>query len=460
MDPHDSTPAAIGADTTTVATPRRAVVAACVGNFIEYYDFVVYGYFATTIAALFFPAQDPTASLLLTFAAFAVSYAARPLGALIFGRIGDRYGRKTPLTVAILLIATCTTVIGLLPTYEAIGVAAPIILTVARLLQGISVGGEYGGALAFIAESAPSHRRSFYTGWQTFTIGLALLVGAAVASLMTATMDPEALQSWGWRIPFLAGLPLGFVGLYMRLRLEETPHFKSVQEQLATEKAPLRRSVRMEWRALLLGMGMIATPSYCIYIYFIYSPTYLQAELGYSAAQAQSANLLSLIFYCALLPFFAHLGDRVGRRPLIIIGASAVAVVTYPAFLVLDSGDIVTATIALCVMGLCFAPISAVALAGIAEVFPTTFRYTGASLSLNIPVTLLGGTAPLIATALIGVTGIVATPALLVVAGGIISAITGFAMTETANRRLREVSTGPDRQPAARAPLTTSAERP
>ncbi|MET0452637.1 MAG: MFS transporter [Mycobacterium sp.] len=433
-------PAPPGADTAVKAPARRAVVAACIGNFIEYYDFVVYGYFATTIAALFFPAQDPTASLLLTFAAFAVSYAARPLGALIFGHIGDRFGRRTPLTVAILLIATCTTVIGLLPTYQSIGVAAPIILTAARLLQGISVGGEYGGALAFIAESAPTNRRAYYTGWQTFTIGMALLVGAAAASVLTATMAPEALQSWGWRIPFLAGLPLGFVGLYMRLRLEETPHFKAVRQQLENEKAPLWGSIRREWRALLLGMGMIATPSYCIYIYFIYSPTYLRSALDYPPAQAQGANLVSLIFYCALLPFFAHLGDKIGRRPLIIAGAVAVAVVTYPAFVALGSGDIVIATIALCVMGLCFAPISAVALAGIAEVFPTTFRYTGASLSLNIPVTLLGGTAPLIATALISATGNVASPALLVVAGGIVSAITGFAMTETANQPLREIS--------------------
>ena len=167
---------------------------------------------------------------------------------------------------------------------------------------------------------------------------------------------------------------------------------------------------------------------------------------------------MSLIFYCALLPFFARLGDRVGRRPLIIVGASAVAVVTYPAFLALGGGDIVVATIALCVMGLCFAPISAVALAGIAEVFPTTFRYTGVSLSLNIPVTLLGGTAPLIATALIGATGNVASPALLVVAGGIISAATGFAMTETANLQLREVSVEPAGKSASRAPLATGTE--
>lgn len=443
MGQRTDAPAPVGAEDRPPTAARRGVVAACVGNFIEYYDFVIYGYFATTIAVLFFPAEDPTASLLLTFAAFAVSYAARPLGAVIFGRLGDRFGRKAPLTAAILLIAICTTVIGLLPTYETIGIAAPIILTLARLLQGISVGGEYGGALAFIAESAPPNRRSFYTGWQTFTIGLALLVGAAVASLLTATLTPEDLQSWGWRIPFLAGLPLGFVGLYMRLKLEETPHFESVREQLKKEKAPLGASVRREWKALLLGMGMIAAPSYCIYIYFIYSPTYLQSVLDYSPAQAQTANLVSLVFYCALLPVFAHLGDKIGRRPLIITGAIAVAVVTYPAFLVMGSGDIVLTTVALCVMGLGFAPISAVALAGIAEAFPTTFRYTGASLSLNIPVTVLGGTAPLIATALIGSTGNVATPALLVITGGVLSLITGIAMSETGNRQLRERSDEP-----------------
>lgn len=424
------------------AQRRRAVTAACFGNFIEYYDFVVYGYFATVIAQLFFPSSDPTASLLLTFAAFAVSYAARPLGAIIFGRLGDRYGRKAPLTVAILLIATCTTAIGLMPTYETIGVAAPVLLTLARLLQGISVGGEYGGALSFIAEYAPTNRRSFYTGWQTFTIGLALLVGSAVAASLTVALSPDALLAWGWRIPFLAGLPLGFVGLYMRLKLEETPHFKMVKEQVHREKISLKTSMRREWKPFLIAMGLITTPALCVYIYFIYSPTYLRAVMHYAPAEAQQANLISLIFYCALIPLFAYLGDRLGRRPMLLAGAIGVTVVTYPAFLLLQTGNIAWATIGLCIMALFFAPISAVALASIAEIFPTTFRYTGVSLSLNIPVTLLGGTAPLLATALIGATQNASAPALLVIAGGVVSLIAAIAVSETGHSLLRESSDG------------------
>lgn len=435
---------------------RSAVTAACIGNFIEYYDFVIYGYFAAVIAKLFFPTEDETVSLLLTFAAFAVSYAARPVGALIFGYLGDRYGRRLPLTVAILLIATCTTTIGLMPTYESIGIAAPIILTVARLLQGVSVGGEYGGALAFISEYAPDRRRGFYTGWQTFTIGLALAVGAAVAATLTATLSTADLESWGWRLPFLAGVPLGFVGLYMRLKLEETPHFAAVQKHMEVESAPLRSGLRQEWRSLLIGMGLIATPALCIYVYFIYSPTYLTTQLGYTASQGQAVNLISLIFYCALLPFGAMLCDRIGRRPMMLVGSAAVAVVTYPAFLVLGNGNVVTATLSLCVMGACFVPISATALAAIAEIFPTTFRYTGVSLSLNIPVTLFGGTAPLLATALIATTGVVASPAWLVTAGGVISFGAALAYTETLGKGLRATANRDDLSPEPVESLTAS----
>lgn len=422
----------------STATRRRAVIAACIGNFIEYYDFVIYGYFAAVIAKLFFPASNETVSLLLTFAAFALSYVARPLGAILFGMIGDKYGRRAPLTMAILLIAFCTTVIGLMPTYESIGIAAPVVLTLARLLQGVSVGGEYGGALAFISEYAPERRRGLYTAWQTVTIGLALVVGASVAAGLTGALSTEALESWGWRAPFLVGLPLGFIGLYMRLKLEETPHFQAVQERMEIEKAPLRTGVKQAWRQILICCGIMATPSLCIYIYFIYSPTYLSTELGYSAAAGQQINLISLLFYCALVPFFAILCDRIGRRRVLLAGALSVAVVTYPGFVALGLDNAVVATLALCVMGLAFAPISAASLVALAESFPTTFRYTGVSLSLQITVTALGGTAPLLATALIAGTGDVRSPALLVVAGGILSAVAAWAYRETVGQGLRQ----------------------
>lgn len=426
----------IGVRATNTLSQRKAVTAACVGNFIEYYDFVVYGYFAAVIARLFFPSDSETLSLLLTFAAFAVSYAARPIGALVFGYLGDRYGRRLPLTVAILLIAGCTTLIGLMPTYDSIGVAAPIILTLARLLQGVSVGGEYGGALAFIAEYAPDRRRGLYTAWQTFTIGLALLVGAAVAATLTGVLTPAELDSWGWRLPFLAGVPLGLVGLYLRLRLEETPHFEAVQQHMEVEKAPVRAGIRQCWRSLLVCWGLMATPSLCIYVFFVYSPTYLTTELDYVAATAQRVNLISLVFYCAVIIPFAVVCDRIGRRPVLIGGAVAVAVVTYPAFVVLGSGNAVLATVAICVMALAFAPISAASLVALAESFPTTFRYTGVSLSLQIPVTVLGGTAPLIATALIAGTGDVRAPALMVVIGAVVSAAAAFAYRETKDQGL------------------------
>lgn len=419
------------------AQHKRALVAACIGNFIEYFDFVIYGYFASVIARLFFPAGSQAASLLLTFAVFAISYASRPLGGIIFGHLGDRYGRKTPLAVAIMLIAASTTLIGLMPTYESIGIAAPVILTLARLVQGISVGGEYGGATSFISEYAPANRRGLYTGWQTFTIGLALLVGGSVASLLTAVLSSEALHSWGWRLPFLAGVPLGFVGLYLRLKLEETPHFANVKKTAEVVHAPLLAGLRQEWRAVLIGMGLIAAPSACIYIYYIYSPTYLSVVRGFSLAEAQRANLYSLIFYCCLLPGFAWLSDIVGRRPLMIVSTLAIALITYPAFHLLDANHFNQTVLGLCLMSLAFAPHSAAALCAMAEIMPTRLRYTCLSVSLNIPVTLLGGTAPFIATWLVSSTGDLQSPAWFVIAAAVASLVAALAYRETLHSGLR-----------------------
>lgn len=419
------------------AQHKRALVAACIGNFIEYFDFVIYGYFAPVIGALFFPADDPASSLLLTFAVFAISYASRPLGGVLFGHLGDRYGRKTPLAIAIILIAGATTLIGLMPTYSAIGVAAPILLTSLRLIQGISVGGEYGGATSFISEYAPANRRGFYTGWQTFTIALALLVGGGVASILTSVLDTAQLHSWGWRLPFLAGVPLGLAGLYLRLKLEETPHFTAVKEHAEIEKAPLLTGLKKELKSILIGMGLISMPSTCIYIYYIYSPTYLSKVLGFSLAEAQRANLYSLIFYCALLPCFAVLSDIVGRKPLMLLSALAVGLVTYPAFHLLDPHNFNQTVFALCLMGLAFAPHSATALCAMAEIMPTKLRYTGLSVALNIPVTLLGGTAPFLATYFVARTGNLLSPSWIVIGGATLTLLAVLAYKETLRTGLR-----------------------
>ncbi|MEM5388113.1 MFS transporter [Paraburkholderia phymatum] len=322
-------------------------------------------------------------------------------------------------------------------SYSSIGLAAPVILTAARLVQGISVGGEYGGATSFIAEYAPPGRRGFYTGWQTFTIGLALLVGGGVASIITASLSTEDLRAWDWRLPFFAGLPLGFVGLYLRLKLEETPHFASVQQTAAVERAPLLTGLRNEWKPILIGMGLISAPSACIYIYYIYSPTYLSAVLGFKLADAQRANLYSLVFYCCLLPFFAHLSDVLGRRPLMIASSLAIMLVTYPAFHLLDPHDFGKTVAGLCLMSIVFAPHSATALCAMAEIMPTKLRYTGLSVSLNIPVTLLGGTAPFIATYLVSRTGDLQSPAWFVTGAGLCTLLAALAYRETLRSGLR-----------------------
>lgn len=418
-------------------TRRKAVVAACIGNFIEYYDFTIYGYFAVIIASLFLPATDPTAALLATFAVFALSYVARPLGGVIFGHLGDKYGRRTPLAVAVILIAVSTTVIGLLPTYAQIGVAAPILLVAMRLIQGVSVGGEFGGVASYIAEYAPIRRRALYTCWTTFTIGLALFAGALVATILTTTLSQDSLESWGWRVPFLIGMPLGLVGLYLRLKLEDTPAFDAAVEDNKVEKSPLVKSITDEWRSILLGMGVVLVPAITIYLFFVYSPTYLTVVVGYDAGKAQLANIIALAFYCALIPPVAILCDRIGRRPILMAGSGMIVVLTYPGYVLLGQGQFGSVVLGLCLFGVGLATYAAALTPTLAELFPTKVRYSGLSLSWNVPLTALGGTAPLIATYLIAQSGNVLAPAFFAIAGGVGSFVTALLLKETNRTALR-----------------------
>ena len=218
---------------------RRATLAACIGTVVEYYDFAIYAYFASIISRLFFPAESTTTALLLTFGVFATSYVVRPLGAMIFGSLDDTRGRRNILSVIILMMAFATTIIGLLPVYDHVGAVAPIALTAARLIQGMSVGGEYSGASSFIAEYAPMQSRGLYMSWLSVAIGLGLLAGALVATAFTSLLSPESLVSWGWRIPFLLGLPLGLVGLYIRRQRSETLAFASIAKAGRVEKSPV-----------------------------------------------------------------------------------------------------------------------------------------------------------------------------------------------------------------------------
>ncbi|MCX6473547.1 MFS transporter, partial [Rhodococcus sp. (in: high G+C Gram-positive bacteria)] len=316
---------------------RRALVAGSVGNFIEWYEFGVYGFFATIIASNFFSADGSgdLESLIKTYASFALAFFFRPVGAALFGRLGDRIGRRPTLVIVLLLMSAATTLIGVLPTYESVGILAPLLLTVLRILQGLSAGGEFGGAVSVMTEFAPPGRRGLYGSWQSFTVALGLLAGAGIAALLATVLDPGQLGDWGWRIPFLLALPMGLVALWLRLRLEETPSFeraRSVQsEPTADEAAPVvQPTVGETAKAILLGIGRLMGWSAAGYTFLVVMPTYLQSSLNATFHQALVASVLANAGFAVTIPIAGGLSDRIGRRAVMLTGTVIILVLALP----------------------------------------------------------------------------------------------------------------------------------
>ncbi|WP_213576009.1 MFS transporter [Rhodococcus sp. USK13] len=391
--------------TVATAVRRRAIVAASFGTFVEYYDFVIYGYVATFIAQAFFPTGNSFVSLLLTFGAFAVSFLARPLGAVIFAPLGDRYGRRTVLSVVILLMTLATAGIGVLPTYYQIGVAAPILLMILRLVQGISAGGEFGGAASLVAEFAPPSRRGFFVGFISLTVGGAMLFGSGTAMVLTRTLSAESMSQWGWRLPLLMSLPLGLIGLYIRFKLEETPAFTALSREGGVQKSPLLTTLRRDYRSVLIGIGIAATNSCMMALYFIYLPSALKEFTDFSSADAQLITFVGLVAYCTAVLPFARLSDRVGRIPLLFASSATLIVLIYPSLVLLSSGVLALAVAAMVVV----TPVVAANIAAVtpllSEMFATDTRYTGLSLGWQTATTIFAGPTPIILAAIAGLGG-------------------------------------------------------
>jgi MHS family proline/betaine transporter-like MFS transporter len=415
----------------------RAVCAGSVGNFIEWYEFGVYGCFATVIAARFFTPEGggEAEALVRTYASFALAFFFRPVGAAVFGRLGDRYGRRPVLILVVSLMTGATALIGLLPTYATVGGLAPWLLTFLRVVQGLSAGGEFGGAVALMTEFAPPGRRGLYGAWQSFTVALGLLGGAGVAALVATVASEAQLQAWGWRLPFLLAVPLGLLALWLRLRLDESPSFRRERAAAAgpgpsgevTDQAsggevtdrPSGREVTgraagrgVAW-AIALGAGRIMGWSAAGYTFLVVLPSYLQSTLDASFQQALIATVLAnLGFALTILPA-GLLSDRIGRRPVMLAGALLVVVLALPLLGVLRDGGASAGVKGAAVLG-AGAVVGLMAGPGpamLAEMFPTSVRHTGLGLAYALSNAVFSGCAGLVITEAVKRTGNADVPA-------------------------------------------------
>lgn len=415
----------------TRSTLRKVILGGGIGNLVEWFDFAVYGYLASTIATLFFPNQDPTVSLLATFATFGVSFLLRPLGGVYFGALGDKFGRRNTLSLVIVLMSASTFVIGLLPTHGQVGVLAPVLLVLARCIQGFSAGGEYAGASSFVIEYAPANRRAFFASALPASTTLAFVLAAGLSALLSATIPQPDFVAWGWRIPFLLAGPLGLLGLYLRLRLEDTPAFHAVKKAGTVAKAPLKETLRTQRKPIFILFGFLMTNSVGYYLLATYLPTYFQTNVGLGKTEALVTNMLALVVLIILTVVFARVADRFGRKPVALGACIGFVVLTLPAFYIAQQGTAAALLAAQGLLALAQAGTSAVTSLLLVEMFPTRVRYSCASISYNLAYMIFGGTAPFVATWLVATTHQNLAPAFYVIAVAVVSTLVVLKMRET-----------------------------
>jgi MFS transporter, MHS family, proline/betaine transporter len=415
-----------------VAPKPIQVAAAVIGNALEWYDFIIFGFLTVVIARLFFPAESQYASLLLTTATFGVGFFMRPVGGVLLGLYADHKGRKAALLLIIVLMTVAIAMIGFAPTYAAIGVGAPLIIVLARLLQGLATGGEFASATSFLIESAPAHRRGFYGSWQMVGQGLAVLIGALLGALITRSLTADALDSWGWRVPFLLGLIIGPVGLFIRRHLQETEAFleasgtASVRQSFA---ATLARHVK----EVLECMGIITSGTISFYVILLYMPTFARVQLHLPLDQAFLAQAISLACMIVLTPLSGALSDLIGRKPIMIAALCLYFVLVYPLFKWLNSNptfsSLATVQIVLCcLLGIFFGPMST----AIAEQFAARSRSTALGIAYNLAVMIFGGFAQFFVTWLIEVTGSPIAPSFYVMFGAAAGILATFLLVDRA----------------------------
>ncbi len=406
---------------------RRAVSAAVIGNVLEWYDFGVYGFVAAIIGKNFFPGTDDVTQLLSAFLTFGLGFLARPVGGIVIGRMGDTHGRKAALMLTIFLMALGTVMIGILPTYASIGFAAPALLLLARLMQGFSTGGEWGGSTAFIVEWAPREKRGLYGSFQQMSVVAGLLLGSSFAALLNSILTQDQMVAWGWRVPFLVGALLGPVGLYMRRTIDETPHYERVKEA-----APAGGRSGFALAATAFGFTIVWTVAF--YVLLTYMPSWTGKYMKLTAAQALWSNSIGLVALVIAIPIMGHLSDRYGRRPLLLTCCAAFIILPWPLFTYLASGNVPYMVLVLIQIGIAIviSLYSGAGPAAIAEVFPTRSRSTWMTTGYALAVAIFGGSAPYLSIWMIGKLGSPIAPVWYLIAAAIVSFFVIWNLKETA----------------------------
>ena len=426
---------------------RRAIGAAAIGNITEWYDFGVYAYFEPTIKKVFFSGLGDTAGTIATFGLFAVAFLVRPFGGMFFGPLADRIGRNRVLATTMIMMALGTFAIGCIPNHATIGIWAPLLLLLARLVQGFSTGGEYGNAMTFISEYAPDRRRGFLGSWLEFGTFTGYLLGAIVVTVADAALSEQQLLSWGWRIPFFVALPLGVVGVYLRTRLADTPAFAALEKESedkekANKTGEEAKILARLWPFVLVCMGLVIVWNVTNYMLTSYMPTYVTTTVpdatggGVSATTSQWLQIGVMVVALLLIPLIGLLSDRIGRKPIVWTGVVGLIVLAFPMIALIREQSAWAVFVGLLIMGLTLICFSATMPSTLPALFPTQVRGAGLSVSFNVAVSLFAGTTSVVVGALVGATGDLNWPAYYLIIAGVIGAVSLWFLQEPNGRRM------------------------
>ncbi|QNK48668.1 MHS family MFS transporter [Brevibacterium sp. PAMC23299] len=419
---------------------RRILIASLVGSSIEWFDYFLYGTVSALVFnQLFFVNEDPTIGLLLSYASFALAFFIRPFGGVIFSHIGDRIGRKKTLVLTLSLMGVATFGMGLLPTYQAVGIWAPILLITLRLVQGLGIGGEWGGALLLAVEYAPAEKRGLFGAIPQMGVTIGMLLGTVALSIMTL-LPENAFMTWGWRIPFIFSALLVFFGLWIRKGIDETPSFKKVKESGEVPKLPIVETLRNYWREVLIAVGAKVVETAPFYIFSTFVVSYATANLGFSRTATLTAVMIATIITTILIPIMGNLSDKIGRKKLFIGGTIGMALFAFPYFWLLQQKSVLLLIVATVIgLGVIWAPITAVLGTMFSEIFDAKIRYTGITLGYQIGAALAGGTAPLVATALLDKFNNSYVPvAIYIIFASVLSLAAIWAVKDRSNQKLDE----------------------